>query len=154
MRAIVALTYLVSSVFFQESGDKRHSNPSFDYEVARGHEIKPHRRTIPLKGIRPGFNQLRLTLIVSPVGDVESADASGQEEILKFWPQLQDEVRLWRFTLFERNGKAVTAEVEEYIDLVPPERLPTHHVAAPTVRPDSRVKRSTHWSGLPDPHQW
>ena len=91
---------------------------------------------------------------MSPVGDVESADASGQEEILKFWPQLQDEVRLWRFTLFERNGKAVTAEVEEYIDLVPPERLPTHHVAAPTVRPDSRVKRSTRWSDLPDPHQW
>jgi len=139
MRAIVALTYLVSSVFFQESGDKRHSNPSFDYEVARGHEIKPHRRTIPLKGIRPGFNQLRLTLIVSPVGDVESADASGQEEILKFWPQLQDEVRLWRFTPFERNGKAVAAEVEEYIDLVPPERLPKHHVAAPTVRPNSKV---------------
>lgn len=139
MRAIVALTCLVSSIFFQESGDKRHSNPSFDYEVARGHEIKPHRRTIPLKGIRPGFNQLRLTLIVSPVGDVKSADASGQDEILKFWSQLQDEVRLWKFTPFEKNGKAVTAEVEEYIDLVPPERLPKHHVAAPTVRPNSKV---------------
>jgi hypothetical protein len=55
MRAIVALTCLVSSIFFQESGDKGHSNPSFDYEVARGHEIKPRRRSIPLKGNRPGL---------------------------------------------------------------------------------------------------
>jgi len=138
MRTIIALS-LVSSIFFQESGDKRHSNPSFDYEVARGHEVKPHRRTIPLKGVRPGFNQLRLTLIVSPAGDVASADAGGEDEILKFWPQVQDEVRLWKFTPFERDGKAVTAEVEEYIDLVPPERLPTHHVAAPIIRPNSKV---------------
>jgi ankyrin repeat protein len=139
MRAIIALTCLVSSFLFQESADKRQSNPSFDYDVARGHEIKPHRRTIPLKGVRPGFNQLRLTLIVSPAGDVASADASGEDETLKFWPQLQDEVRLWKFTPFERNGKVVTAEVEEYIDLVPPERLPKRHVAAPTVRPNSKV---------------
>ena len=138
MRTIIALS-LVSSIFFQESGNKRHSNPSFDYEVARGHEVKPHRRTIPLKGVRPGFNQLRLTLIVSPAGDVASADAGGEDEILKFWPQVQDEVRLWKFTPFERDGKAVTAEVEEYIDLVPPERLPTHHVAAPIIRPNSKV---------------
>lgn len=139
MRAIVALTYLVSSIFFQESGDKRHSNPAIDYDIARGHEIKPHRRTIPLEGVRPGFNQLRLTLIVSPAGDVASAEASGEDEILKFWPQLQDEVHQWKFTPFERNGKAVTAEVEEYMDLVPPEQLPKNHVAAPAVRPNSKV---------------
>jgi ankyrin repeat protein len=139
MRTIIASTCLLSSILFQESGDKKPSNPSFGYDVARGHEIKPHRRTIPLKGVRPGFNQLRLTLIVSPDGDVASADASGEDETLKFWPQLQDEVRLWKFTPFERNGKAVTAEVEEYIDLVPPERLPKHHVTAPTVRPNSKV---------------
>jgi len=135
----IILTCLLSSIFFQESGDKKHSNPSFDYDVARSHEIDPHRRTIPLKGVRPGFNQLRLTLIVSPAGDVANVDAGGEDEVLKFWPQLQDEVRLWKFTPFERDGKAVTAEIEEYIDLVPPERLPKHHVAAPVVRPNSKV---------------
>ena len=139
MRTIIALTCLLSSILFQESGDKRRSNPSFDYDVACSHEIRPHRRTIPVKGVHPGFNQLRLILIVSPAGDVTSADASGEDEILKFWPQLQDEVLQWKFTPFEENGKAVTAEVEEYIDLVPPERLPKRHVAAPTVRPDSKV---------------
>ena len=33
----------------------------------------------------------------------------------------------------------VTVEVEEYIDLVPPERLPKRHVTAPAIRPDSKV---------------
>lgn len=139
MRGIIAFTCILLSIFYQDSGDKRDSNPSFDYDVARIHEIKPHRRTIPIKGVRPGHNQLRLTLIVSPAGDVESADANGENEILKFWPQLQDQALLWKFTPFRKDGKAVTAEVEEYIDLVPPERLPSRHVPAPTVRPDSKV---------------
>ena len=139
MRTIIALTFLLSGILIQESGDKRPTNPSFDYEVARDHEIKPHRRTIPVKGVDPGFNQLRLTLVVSPTGDVTSADASGDEEAMKFWPQLEDEVLLWKFRPFENNGKTVAAEVEEYIDLVPPERLPKRHVTAPRVRPDSKV---------------
>jgi len=139
IRTIIASTCLLSSIFFQESGDKKPSNPSFEYDVARGHEIKPHRRTIPLKGVRPGFNQLRLALIVSPPGDVVSADASGDGKILKFWPQLKSEVSEWKFTPFQKGGIAVIAEVEEYIDLVPPERLPRNHVAAPVIRPNSQV---------------
>jgi len=139
MRMIITLTCLLSSFFFQESGDKRPSYPSFDYDVARGHAIKPHRRTIPLKGVISGFNQLRLTLIVSPAGDVVRVDASGDDKILKFWPQLKSEVNDWKFTPFQKDGIAVTAEVEEYIDLVPPERLPKNHVAAPVLRPNSQV---------------
>lgn len=139
MRAIIALTCLLSSIFFQESGDKRPSYPSYDYDVAREHEIKPHRRSIPTKGVQAGFHQLHLTLTISPTGEVVDADPSGDREVLKYWSQLEDEVRLWKFTPFEVNGKAVTAEVEEYIDLVPPERLPKNHVAAPPLRPDSKV---------------
>jgi hypothetical protein len=139
IRTIIASTCLLSSIFFQESGDKKSSNPSFEYDVARGHEIKPHRRTIPLKGVRPGFNQLRLALIVSPAGDVVSADASGDRKILKFWSQLKSEVSEWKFTPFQKDGIAVIAEVEEYIDLVPPERLPRNHVAAPVIRTNSQV---------------
>jgi len=70
------------------------------------------------------------------------AVASGRSETLKFWPQLQAEVRRWKFTPFERSGKATTADIEEYIDLVPPERLPTHHVAPPELRPDSKIEIS------------
>jgi ankyrin repeat protein len=139
IRTIVALTCLLSNIFLWALNEKQPSYPSYDYDVARAHEIKPHRRTIPLEGVGPGFNQLHLTLTVSPIGDVVDADASGDREMLKFWVQLQGEVRQWKFIPFEKNGKAVTAEVEEYIDLVPPERLPKNHLAAPVLRPNSKV---------------
>jgi hypothetical protein len=137
---IVAFTCLLSGIFLTAQDEQRPPYPSYVYDVAREHEIKPHRRTISMEGLTPGFNQLRLTLIVSPAGEVVSADASGAPNILEFWPQLQSEVRSWKFTPFEKNGKAVTAEIEEYIDLVPPERLPKKHVAAPVVRPTSKVR--------------
>jgi hypothetical protein len=121
------------------SKEKQPSNPSYPYDAAREHEVKPHRRTIPIKGVRSGFNQLHLTLTVSPTGDVLDADAVGDNEVLKFWPQLRDEVRQWKFTPFEDNGRPATADVEEYIDLVPPERLPKNRVAAPALRPNSKV---------------
>src|SRR4051794_32593426 len=126
---IVYAAAAVMSIPVRAADDKPPSYPSLDYEVARTHELKPHRRTIPLKGLREGLNQLSLKLVVSSMGDVLNTEASGDENVLKFWPQLQDEVYHWRFTPFESNGKAVTAEIQEYIDLVPPERLPSHHVA-------------------------
>jgi len=109
--------------------------------------MKPHRRTIPFEGVRPGFNQLHLTLTVSPTGDVLESDATGDPGMLKLWPQLQGEVRQWKFKPFEENGKAITAEVEEYIDLVPQERLPKNHVAAPVLRRDSKVAITLERSG-------
>jgi ankyrin repeat protein len=138
-RIVGVVTCLLWCGFLRAQNDKRPSYPSYDYDAARVHEIKPHRRTIPVKGVHPGFNQLRLTLTVSPTGEVADADAGGDPEVLKYWPQLEGEVRLWKFTPFEVNGKAVTAQVEEYIDLVPPERLPKNHVAAPILRPNSKV---------------
>jgi Domain of unknown function (DUF6438)/Ankyrin repeats (3 copies) len=137
---IVAFTCLLSGIFLTAQDEQRPPYPSYVYDVAREHEIEPHRRTIPMEGLTPGFNQLRLTLIVSPAGEVVSADASGAPNILEFWPQLQSEARSWKFTPFEKDGKAVTAEIEEYIDLVPPERLPKKHAAAPVVRPTSKVR--------------
>lgn len=136
-RTIVAFTCLLSSVCVWASDEKR--PPSFDYDIARAHEIKPHRRTVPLQGVQSGFNQIHLTLTVSTTGEVVDAKPSGDHEPLKFWPQLEDEVRKWKFTPFEENGKAVTAEVEEYLDLVPPERPPKSHVPAPVILPSSKV---------------
>ena len=148
MNWIVILgTLLLYSNSVWAQSKQQTGNPSFDYDVASTHEIKPHRRTFPVKGIRPGFNQLRLTLTVSPTGEVVNAEAGGVPEALKFWPQLQAEVRGWKFIPFEENEKAVTAEVEEYVDLVPPERLPKNHVAAPAIRPNSKVTISLQRSG-------
>ncbi len=147
VRAAAMLALLFSSTFLWAPNDKQRSYPSFDYDVARAHEIKPHRRTIPVQGVRPGFNQLRLMLTVSATGEVINAEANAEPKTLEYWPQLQDEVRKWKFTPFEENGKAVTVEVEEYIDLVPPERLPRHHVPPPAVRSNSKVTIALSRSG-------
>jgi hypothetical protein len=148
IRAVaLALAVLLSGIPLGASDKKQSLYPSYDYDVARAHEIKPHRRRIPTEGVRHGFNQLHLTLIVSATGDVVDAQPSGNDELLKFWPQLRTEVNQWKFTPFEKHGKAVQAEVEEYIDLVPPERLPENHAAAPTLRPDSKVTITLERSG-------
>ena len=139
MIRVVALVLLLSSIFPQAFDEKPSSYPSYGYDVARAHEIKPHRRRIPMEGVRSGFNQLHLVLIVSPTGDVLDAQAGGNGDTLRLWPQLKGEVSQWKFTPFEEHGKVVHAEVEEYIDLVPPERLPENHVAAPILRPDSKI---------------
>ena len=72
-------------------------------------------------------------------GDVIDSKADGNGELLKFWPQLQSEVSQWKFTPFEKTSDAVTAEVEEYIDLVHRNGSRKVNVAAPILRPDSTV---------------
>jgi len=96
IRVIIVLAFLLSSTRLLASEEKTPSYPSYEYEVARVHEIKPHRRTFPLSGVRPGFNQLHLTLTVSPTGDVLNAEPNGDRDTLKFWPQLEDEVYQWK----------------------------------------------------------
>ena len=146
--ASMLLTVLVNA------DDKPATSPALGYDVARMHELKPHRRTIPIRGVEPGFNQIHLRITVSPTGDVldvhpsvEIDPPSYADRTLKFWPQLESEVRRWKFTPFEQNGIPVTAEVEEYIDLVPPERLPNVHIDPPPLQRNSRVSISLHRSG-------
>ncbi len=138
-RAIIALACLLSSAGVWAAQEKQPPYPSFDYQAAYAHEIKPHRETIPLAGVSSGFHQLRLTLTVSPAGAVLDAKTEGEDEDNKFWPDLRPEVLDWKFVPFEVDGRPVTASVKEYIDLVPPERFPSNHVPAPAVRPDSKV---------------
>lgn len=111
----------------------------FDYETAQKHELKPHRRTIPTEGAQRGFNQLHLTLAISATGDVLSAEAGNDETSTRFWPKVRDEVYAWKFIPFESNGHPIPAQIEEYVDLVPPERLPTKHVPPPPLHLDSAI---------------
>lgn len=140
IRALIALSCLLSSAGAWAAQDKQSAHPSFDYQAAYTHEIKPHRRTIPVAGVSDGGDQLGLTLTVSPAGAVLDAKPAGEERDLKLWPALRSEVLGWKFIPFEVDGRPVTATVEEYIDLVPPERFPSIHVHAPAVRPDSNVE--------------
>ena len=138
-RLIAALVVsLLGGIAFAPDS-KQPAHPVFDYDTARSHEIKPHRRTIPIEGVTEGFNQIHLTLTVSATGDVLDADPGSAGDLLKFWPQLQGEVAQWKFTPFEKDGKPVIAQIEEYIDLVPPERLPKVHVTPPIFRANSDI---------------
>jgi hypothetical protein len=138
-RLFIALACLLSSAGAWAAQEKQSAYPSFDFHAAYTHEIKPHRETIPLAGVSSGFHQLRLTLTVSPAGAVLDAKAEGDDEDNKFWPDLRPEVLRWQYIPFEVDGRPVTAAVEEYIDLVPPEQFPSMRVSAPAVRPDSNV---------------
>ena len=140
--SIVALVCLLPGLSLFASEGQTPSYRSFDYETARDHEIKPHRRAIPVDGMGQEYtspHQLHLELTVSPTGDVTHAEASGEDGDARFWSQLEGEVYRWKFTPFEAGGKPVTATVEEHIDLVPPERLPKTHISPPVITKDSKV---------------
>lgn len=146
-RTLTCISVLLSCCMGWAQERRQAPIPSFDFDSSRAHEFGPHRRNIPVKGIRSGFNQLHITLTVSSVGDVLEADASGEDNAMKFRPEVQSEVRNWKYKPFEQDGKAVTARIEEYVDLVPPERLPKKHVVPPTIRPDSVVEITLKRSG-------
>jgi hypothetical protein len=139
IRTIVALACVLSSISLSASDEKPPLSHGYSDSTVHDHEIKPHRHKVPLDGVDAGFHQIQLSLIISSKGDVEDAKAVAGGDALKFWPQLQSEVRGWKFIPFEDQGKPVTAEVVEYIDIVPPERLPKNHVTPPTLRPNSKV---------------
>ena len=146
-RRTIMLVCVLSSALSWAAEQQTAPELSFDYEVARTHEIAPHRRTMRFQGVHPGFNQLRLSLVVSPAGDVVTAEAGGDPPTLSYWPQVKPEVMQWKFTPFEVDGKPVTAEVEEYVDLVPPERIPKVRVSSPQLKPDSKVNITLSRSG-------
>ena len=156
IRVVLVLVCLLATCVAQSSDEKPQSLLSFDYQTARAHELKPHRRTIPLPGVQAdGLNQFHLAVTVSPAGAVLDVQAnidvdppSAADRTLRvLWPQVETEVRQWKFAPFEQNGSPVTAQVEEYIDLVPPERLPKTHIPPPLIRQDSKVSISLERTG-------
>ncbi len=63
LRTMVALAGLLAASLLW-AADEKPTRASFDYNVARAHEIKPHRRNIPLEGVRhfhPNASQIRRT---------------------------------------------------------------------------------------------
>lgn len=122
--------------------------PSFDYEIAQTHEVQPHRRTIPNAGINEnGSSQLHLTLLVTAEGRVAQASAEGDADGLKVWPDIRNEVMQWTFSPFYAHGTPTAAKVEEYVDLVPRERLPKRHVSGPSVHKNSKISITLTRSG-------
>jgi ankyrin repeat protein len=138
--ATLACLLLLSTFTFAPSDEKKLPLPHFDYNTARTHVIKPHHRILPAEGgVGRGDVRLHLTLTISPTGDVTSAQATGTNNTMALWPQLQGEVYQWKFIPFEKDGKPTAVEVEEDIYVAPPERPPTTHVTSPLIKSDSKI---------------
>ena len=114
--------------------------PFFDSDSAYPHEVKPLRHIIPTDGVNSGFNEIRLELTVSPSGDVLAADGTADVTTKPFWPRVRSEVLQWKFVPFQNDGQPVTARVEEYVSLVPPERSRHGHLRPRVL--SGRVHRS------------
>ena len=143
MRTLALLVVVLSALFFGAAQE-----PKIEFEVARSHELQPHRRTIPTTAV--GLNnsmQIQLELTVSQDGEVMAIKPNAEPKAMQYWPQVRQEIEKWRFTPFLANGKPVQARVEEYVDLVPPERLPAAHIPPPPLGPDSHIVISLQRSG-------
>jgi ankyrin repeat protein len=155
LRYPATLACLLSALILSPSEGKKVPLPHFSYNTARTHVIKPHRRIIPVEGgVGRGDIRLHLTLTISPTGDVTSALATGSNNTMTLWPQLQGEVYQWKYLPFEKDGKPTAVEVEEDVYVAPPERLPTTHIAPPPIKPDSKIAitlERTHSLYGPDP---
>ena len=145
LAAIVVLSCPISVWAF---GPESPIDHFFDYDVARSHEQQPHRRTIPTAGVGQNNSmQIQLEVIVSEDGRVVAVKPDAEAQAMRHWPQVREEIEKWRFTPFFANGKPVPARVREYVDLVPPERLPLRHIVPPSLGPDSRIVISLQRSG-------
>ena len=58
---------------------------------------------------------------------------------MRYWPQVQEQVKRWKFAPFLVNGAATTAQVEEFVEIVPAEHLPVQHVQKPPLHADSKI---------------
>lgn len=110
-----------------------------DVKLARRHALPPRRTTIPGPGAQLGREQIRVTLTVSPEGDVTAAKPDPTSTPAAFWPRVKDEVLRWRFRPFEIHGQPTAALVDEEINLRPPEQLPQEHLQPPGLRNGSSV---------------
>ena len=140
MRSFVLPSLLAVSVCFPVAAQSR-SDVAVGYEEAWQHTVQPQHTWVHVPNPARGMPELRLTLTVSPHGDVIHADAHGNAEEMLAWPMAQATVYGWKYRPFLRDGHAVTAVVQSGISLVPLETSPKA-VAKPVLRPESQIKVS------------
>jgi hypothetical protein len=78
------------------------------------------------------FEAIELELIVGTSGEVLSAKVMSGPPA--FQQQAVAAAKSWKYRPFEKNGKAVTAQITDYLPILPPERRPRRHVPFPKVR--------------------
>ena len=135
------------SIGDQSSGQTRTSGQDIPAAILVSHkEVTAHRLT-PHEAIRTRrrggrfpWPQIQLEAVADENGDVTYVHVTstyddglypGWEE---FFPKAIDVAKSWKFRSFERNGKPVAARFLEYVNIVPPEQLPTTHVPFPEIQ--------------------
>jgi hypothetical protein len=108
------------------------------YDEAGQHNVEPRHTWVRVPKPSRGMPQLRLTLTISPQGDVVHAEAHGNVEEMLAWPAAQSTVYGWKYRPFLRDGQAVTAMVQSGISFMPLEVAPKV-VEEPTLRADSKI---------------
>lgn len=108
------------------------------YDEAWQHTVEPRHTWVRVPKPSRGMPQLRLTLTISPQGDVMNAEAHGSAEEMLAWPAAQATVYGWKYRPFSRAGHPVTAVVQSGISLMPLEVAPKV-VEEPTLRADSTI---------------
>ena len=140
MRSLVLPSLLAVSVCFPVAAQSR-SDVTVGYDEAWQHTAQPQHTWVHVPKPGSGMPQLRLTLTVSPQGDVMHAEASGNAEQMQAWPMAQAIVYGWKHRPFLRDGHAITAVLQSGISLVPLETAPKA-VAEPMLQPKSQIEIS------------
>ncbi|HEY1924641.1 MAG TPA: DUF6438 domain-containing protein, partial [Candidatus Acidoferrum sp.] len=104
-------------------------------------------RPIRLKGKELGglSDFVKLDVVVGPDGKVKSA--TPMEGVRAAYPGAMAQAMTWKYAPFEKDGSPTTVHIEEYIDVVPPEVLPTVHHSFPKINDPSRVVMTLSRSG-------
>jgi ankyrin repeat protein len=151
--------FLIAAVFlFQTSpqlADRQFADPqtlspiAVSSKEAAQHQLSSSPLYVRLKATpRQGSYVFGISVdvIVDPAGTVISAIAV--QEKPEFPPevvaQAESLVRTLKYKPFEREGHAVTAELQTYVGVLPPELKPAQHVAFPKVRDWKSVKITLH----------
>jgi ankyrin repeat protein len=103
-----------------------------DGEV-REHEIWPHKPVRRGVGEKRIFQEaVRMKLVVDEQGNVVSAEAA-EDSHAAYRAAAVEEAKRWKYVPFEKDGVAVKAGFEDYVRILPAERLPTKQQAFPTL---------------------
>lgn len=148
------ISFLIAAVFFFQSSTQPSDPPTLkpiavSSKEAKQHQLSPGPLYVRLKAPpKQGTYSFGIAfdVIVDPAGAVISAIAVPEKPE---WPpelvaQAESLVRALKFSPFERDGHAITAGFQTYVDVLPPELKLAQHVSFPKVRNWKSLKITLH----------
>ena len=141
------------SIGDQSPGSTRTSGQDIPSAILVSHkEVTAHRLTpheairTRRRGSRFPWPQIQLEAVADANGDVTYVHVTSTHDDRlypgweDFFPKAIELAKNWKFRPFERNGKPVAARFLEYVNIVPPEQLPTTHVPFPEIQDGNKLE--------------